>query len=82
MTETVKETETRIGRRLSKSELAYKKVLDSECACGHNGHSHAAPLLGGPVGHPCWAIDCKCYSFPEGWTFGEKQKHRMIAKED
>jgi hypothetical protein len=75
MTETIKEVEARIGRKLTKSERAYKALLDSPCACDHNGHAHTVVLLGGPVGYPCWAADCPCYSFPEGWTKQEKEAH-------
>lgn len=73
MAETVEECETRIGRKLTKSEREYKTLLDTVCACGHLGHDHSAPLLGGPVGHPCWVKDCPCYSFPEGLTAEEEQ---------
>ena len=71
--ETVEECEERIGRKLSMGELEYKATLDTLCACGHYGHSHSAPVIGGPVGHPCWTMDCPCYSFPEGLALNEKR---------
>jgi hypothetical protein len=74
--ETVAETENRVGRNLSAGELEYKAVLDTLCACGHYGHIHSAPVIGGPEGYPCWAMDCPCYSFPEGLTLDEKQAER------
>ena len=79
MSETIKECEQRIGRKLTKKERAFKALLNTECACGHDGNAHCAPLLGGPVGHPCWANDCPCYSFPGGETLAEKDAAKSAA---
>lgn len=78
--ETVKEAETRLGRKLSKSERQFKAKLDTLCACGHSGHSHCAPLLGGPDSHPCWENGCPCYSFPDGLTARQKGEQRATAR--
>ena len=65
MGETVKECEKRIGRKLTKREREFKDLLNTVCACGHDGNDHTAPLLGGPVDRPCWANNCPCHSFSE-----------------
>lgn len=71
--ESVKEVEQRIGRKLTRQERAFKATLDTLCACGHDGHDHSAPLLGGPEGFCCWVEGCPCYSFPDGLTLEEKR---------